>query len=422
MNHSNFEQRLDFIRTTLQQEYGLTTVATDPIEYDPECIFPYNNFVYRVELSHSSSPQSQHRKEPEPQPGTIPIPDSAQHVIMRLSNAAAGLNNLNRVENEVAAMSLARKAVFPRQVIPAVYGWASAAKDQGWILMEHMRGVPLDAAFEEMTLNDKTKTLGEIASIVRAMQEYELPESIKGFGGLDFDRDGNIVSAPLTVFSCGPFTTYSELVKGILREQLAAADKIPVLEGWRAKDIWARLDKFITEDVERMLQSANAGKKRLVHGDFTMNNFLFDKETNEITALIDFDWAQIGLVADEILRSFHKRYARLPGPYEQDPDRVFLGNALLTGKFPSPLPASSKSVAWDIAEIWDSCLAKVGADRPSTIGEIEILSRLYMLVDTICPDMLCNEVIVKMISEETVEKEKEAAERVLERFLQEVQV
>jgi hypothetical protein len=45
-----------------------------------------------------------------------------------------------------------------------------------------------------------------------------------------------------------------------------------------------------------------------------MNNFLFDREANQITAIPDFDWAQIGLVADEILRPFHKRYTRFPGP------------------------------------------------------------------------------------------------------------
>jgi hypothetical protein len=271
MNHTNFEQRLDFIRTTIRQQYGLSTVVIDPVEYDPQCMFPYNNFVYRVELSRSTSPSSQSRKvldAPAAQPGTVAIPDSAQHVVMRLSNAAAGLNDQNRVQNEVAAMSLAREALAPRQIVPAVYGWASAAIDQGWILMEHMRGTPLDVKFEEMSSDDKNKTLKEVAGIVWAMQQYELPESIQGFGGLDFDRDGNIISAPLTVFSCGPFTTYSMLVKGVLCEQLAATDKSSILRGWTAKDTRVKLERFITEDVDRMLQSINT-EKRLVHGDFS---------------------------------------------------------------------------------------------------------------------------------------------------------
>lgn len=96
-----------------------------------------------------------------------------------------------------------------------------------------------------------------------------------------------------------------------------------------------------------------------------MNNFLFDKENYQITALLDFDWAHIGLPADELLRSFHRRYARLPGPYGQDPDRPALRHALLHG-FPSPLPAASRSVQWKTAEMWDSQLAEAGANRPSS--------------------------------------------------------
>jgi hypothetical protein len=144
-----------------------------------------------------------------------------------------------------------------------------------------------------------------------------------------------------------------------------------------------------------------------------MNNFLYDREASQITAILDFDWAQIGLQADEILRSFDGRYARFPGPYEQDPDRVLLRHALLNG-FPSPLPASSRSVRWDIAEMWDSQLAEVGAKRPSTLEGIEPLSHLYMLLDIICPD-------IEQRSRTTVEREKEVAEELLEKFLQENQ-
>ena len=151
-----------------------------------------------------------------------------------------------------------------------------------------------------------------------------------------------------------------------------------------------------------------------------MNNFLFDREAGQIIAILDFDWAQISLTADEILRSLDRRYAQFPGPYEQDPDRVLLRHALLHG-FPSPLPASSRGVGWDMAGMWDSQLAEVGAKRASTLEGIGPFSRLYMLLDIICPDMLCNEVIIKQRSRATMEQEKEVAEELLERFLQENQ-
>lgn len=148
-----------------------------------------------------------------------------------------------------------------------------------------------------------------------------------------------------------------------------------------------------------------------------MNNILFDKDSFRITALIDFDWAHIGLAADEFLKSFHESYARLPGPYEPDPDRAAFRHALLHG-FPSPLPAASRTVQWDTAEMWDRQLAEVGANRPKTLEGIDALSFLHSLSDLLCPNMLCNEVIVKQRSIDSMEKEKEDIEQILEKYLQ----
>lgn len=46
---------------------------------------------------------------------------------------SSGFNNANRVENEVAALTLARQALkdeFP-SLIPAIYAWKSAKNEQG---------------------------------------------------------------------------------------------------------------------------------------------------------------------------------------------------------------------------------------------------------------------------------------------------
>lgn len=91
------------------------------------------------------------------QPGTVATPNHAPDVVMRLNNAAAGFNDQNRVQNEIAAMVLACEALSPREIVPDVYGWQSAANGQGWILMEHMAGTPLDAEFEVMSSEDEKK-------------------------------------------------------------------------------------------------------------------------------------------------------------------------------------------------------------------------------------------------------------------------
>ena len=71
---------------------------------------------------------------------------------MRLSNAAAGLNDVNRVENEVAAMNMFCDALshISAHMVPKVYGWGSAAEGQGWIFQEYIAGKNL--AFKTTTI------------------------------------------------------------------------------------------------------------------------------------------------------------------------------------------------------------------------------------------------------------------------------
>jgi hypothetical protein len=46
----------------------------------------------------------------------------------------------------------------------------------------------------------------------------------------------------------------------------------------------------------------------------------------------------------------------------------------------------------------------VGADRASTLANIDVFSYFYSVADLICPDTLCNEVIVKQRSRQNMEK------------------
>ncbi|KFX97972.1 hypothetical protein V490_02512 [Pseudogymnoascus sp. VKM F-3557] len=50
-NHDNYQVRLNFVQTVLQERFGFKeNPKVTPIQYDPECPFKYNNFVYRVSL------------------------------------------------------------------------------------------------------------------------------------------------------------------------------------------------------------------------------------------------------------------------------------------------------------------------------------------------------------------------------------
>ncbi|KAI0106185.1 hypothetical protein GGR51DRAFT_559988 [Nemania sp. FL0031] len=407
MNSAQYDEHLGVVRRVLKDEFGLHPKDIRPTAEKPGCPFPNNDFVYRVHLDRSQG----QKPKPRAEPGVITIPDNVEHVFMRLYNATAGLNDSNRVQNEVAAMMLAKQALhlYPRHIIPDVYGWESAAKGQGWILMEFMNGIPFDEAISRQPeYEGKCSMLMEVDRILRAFHdELELPSSIKGFGGLSFDDEGNIISGALTTSHCGPFQTYPEMVQSILHERLLESDRYPVLDGWRIREIRPRLEELIYNRVDDIMHEFLDEKKTFIHGDFNLNNILFDTTRGCIAAVINFDLARIGCIVDECLLSFHPRYARLPAPNEKNPERIRLRDALLDG-FPIDLPPASEEVEWNIAALWEAELGGHGALTAKC--PLNGLSWLYSIGDNIVPKTLSCDAIGKQPTAEDLEKAKLAAE------------
>lgn len=72
------------------------------------------------------------------------------------------------------------------------------------------------------------------------------------------------------------------------------------------------------------------------------DNFLYDKGTMRLTALLDFDFSHIATFADEFFRSFSAGIGKFPSPRESG-EPLALRKAMLTG-FPCPLPPSNDEV------------------------------------------------------------------------------
>jgi hypothetical protein len=296
-NHANYQARLDFVANLLREQFKLEVRWLDagsghhmcrsvdlylvsqsphivPIQYDPESPFKYNNFAYRV-TSPSAISASHATKTSPLRPGCVPIPEGTHELVIRLANAdAEGISMTDRIENEVAIMSLASAALsaFQPHIVPRVYGWGSAAGDsaQGWIAQELMPGSPLDGAFEAMGLEEKRKVFSQMAAILEALQSYKLPESITGFGGVTFDVAGRIVSAEMPTVGAGPWDSYDASFKGRLEAALRKADQNPYIKGWRANDLRERLDRLIAEGMPAQFE-ALGGKEEsvIVHADFS---------------------------------------------------------------------------------------------------------------------------------------------------------
>jgi hypothetical protein len=113
-------------------------------------------------------------------------------------------------------------------------------------LQELILGTPVAETFREtMPLDQKKGILAQMAGLLKAPQDYPLPRSIHGWGGITFDDSVTIVSAPMTSVRAGPWSSLEDSFRGRLKVALTKADMNLHLQGWRANGVRGRVDAFI---------------------------------------------------------------------------------------------------------------------------------------------------------------------------------
>lgn len=220
--------------------------------------------MYRVEIldTFSSSTSAQH--------GTVSIPHGAKEVIMRISNPAANLNEEVRIENEVAAMVLMRDALSGHgsKIVPDVYGWGSGKNATGFIIEEKMGGEPLQD-ITSLGTDVQKQILSQAANIFKLIQSYQLPGTIDGYGGLNFDEKGNVVLGPTSIHCGGPFSKYEDMYRTLFQTQMDAASICPQIPDREGNGVRARLARFLQSDqIGKIVSGLSETKQTLVHGDF----------------------------------------------------------------------------------------------------------------------------------------------------------
>lgn len=145
------------------------------------------------------------------------------------------MHQATRVENEVSIINLASAAlaeVVPH-IVPSVYGWGSAVVESspGWIIQELMPGTPVDESFDAMDLEQKRKIFAQMARMLKLLQDYQLPSSIAGFGGVTFNDIGRPISTAMTSVGAGPWASYEASFEGRLEVALREADENPYIRG-----------------------------------------------------------------------------------------------------------------------------------------------------------------------------------------------
>ncbi|QDS73735.1 hypothetical protein FKW77_004693 [Venturia effusa] len=409
MNHEGYSRRLEVIESTLKAK-GLQASKIEPVEYIENGPMPYNNFIYKVEIV---SPMSAGVFPASSQPFTTTPIDEISTFIFRMSNPKAdGVNNTNRIENEIAALHLCRKALSNKskeyaKIVPAVYDWASqtypSVPDEsgfGWIMMEFLPGVPLDKEFASMEAPQRSEILEQIAIIFSVLQAIQLPSEVDSHGGLTI-KNGEIVSGQPTIAHGGPWKSYRGWWEGLLLMAVSQAESSPVLKGWKENGLRGRIDKFIQNGIEPLLKDVDGTKRVLVHGDFTTNNVLYNPETKKISGLLDFDFTVVTHPYYEFAKSFSTM-----GWHGNEA----IGAAIIKGEFGEEPPAEAGAEDWNLAKEWHAALAEQDAQMPSSIKGIESLRTLGMLEALLCPVSLYYPFMLKRHKPEDLHKMMAAAE------------
>ncbi|KAK6005930.1 hypothetical protein QM012_007572 [Aureobasidium pullulans] len=362
-----------------------------------------NNFVHFVEFStHMEADTTLSDK-----PGTSAISTGTSKAVFRVGNPAAMFNHAVKVENTVAMMHLTRQALSAFSIVPKVYAWSSVGEPSGtgWILEEYMPGI------------------NQMARILKAVQDFNLPPKAAGFGGLAFDDAGEVINGPYVVEPYnGPYPDMISMYKGMMQAQLLDADRSPVVKGYRDSGLRDRLNAFAERGLEDTLTKILPQHVRpnLIIGDVVIANLLFDPNTLQVTGLVDFDCSHTGHPLHEyFFSSFSVKYYIVSAEPE-------VASAIFD-QYPSPLPQSEPISGpeardddppqWELMELFERELAKAGAARPSNISGAEEITKVYEVMAQICPFHFVMDKWTERQSEERLQSCKEEQMKILDKAL-----
>ncbi|GKT63060.1 Protein kinase-like domain protein [Colletotrichum tofieldiae] len=392
VNHAGFERRLSVVQQLLHGR-GLQASIISTLAYDEEYAYPFNNFLFKVELATPAFASS----FPGTQPGTCKAPpEGVSTLVIKLSNLAAhDVNNTNRVENDVASQHLVRKSMEKSgldPLIPDVYAWAPATTtDQvneegfGWIMSEFRSGVDLGPEFSSLDMESQKHVLEQMAAVLGAMQAADLPQSVTKFGGgLKFDPNGAIVSGESSSMQdVRPTGSYAEWRIEKLRSRFKQAAESSVIQGWESNGVAARIEKFL----------ASGGPEKVL---IAIYNMLFDKKAKKVTAVLDFDFASVSHPFEEFISMSFSHTGGNVGD-----DDTAINQAILSGDFTTPPADLDKESLkeWELAKTWNSVLQESVALAPFQIDGVNQIRDLMRLQRFLCPYWLGSASVLEELDE-----------------------
>ncbi|PLB55080.1 hypothetical protein P170DRAFT_505704 [Aspergillus steynii IBT 23096] len=394
-----------------------------------------SNLVFLVNLPEPTKGiRSQTQDRGSLKPGTVPIPRDTSKLIFRFFRPFDTYNESARAENKVAAMSIASSALSHSQLpalVPQVYGWDSGAKQPsplGWVLEEYIEGKNLAEDFANLPISKQRIILAQIADVTKAFQIYELPDTVTGFGGLAFDRQGKVCSG-LPSFHCpgAPIGSIASFYQGLLSWHLQASERYGIINGWRDSNLRDRLDQFIANGAGELLVNLPSDRPTFIQGSLEPIKTLYDPETLRITAILDYGLSHIAIPVVEFLYSFTAFSGSLTAPFDKETER--LRHAMLHG-FPEIPPISNpmrqgpamfgsgRDIQWGLAKAWEVELERVGALRPRNTEGADLLSQVHWFIQDLAPWHLYDPDILQIRTKEQLLEARENTQETLQRYLE----
>lgn len=144
-----------------------------------------------------------------------------------------------------------------------------------------------------------------------------------------------------------------------------------------------------------------------------MSNLLFNRRSNRLSAVLDFDFAHIGAPISEYLFSFWDLDGLLPG--SSDPNDP-LRNHILKG-FPFAEEEEGVEYKWKLARAWENALSDVGAEKPSTIDKAGDIADIWWFSQDLCEAYWFIDTFLEKRTPEKLEEFKAVSASNLERYL-----
>lgn len=187
---------------------------------------------------------------------------------MRIPHPDSNKDHSLRVKNEVATLSLLREALSTATgaIVPRIYGSNSSGSGHAWMLLEWLPGINLGKIFSSYSFERQRLVLSQLANMIHALQNYQLPDTVDSFGGLRHNGYGKIVSGESSCILGGPFTSMAAMYKHEATERLKISDSSEIIAGWRHNALRGRLDSFVAEGIEKAFEKLEMGQKGIVHG------------------------------------------------------------------------------------------------------------------------------------------------------------